>query len=115
MRYLYLFGYNYIGSTVSTGDSGGGYLFLHPHYHLYYLRGIVSVKLFRKTSVTIFTDITGYMDWIQAVLEEIKKEENAKSNHRLSSRLWTHSSDFLKPLNWLIFQVVRDLLAPLRT
>lgn len=68
MRFLFFF-FNYLGTSVCQGDSGGGYVFeLNDKY---YLRGIVSVSPQSQTQYTcdsnhytLFTKVSKYEDFI---------------------------------------------------
>lgn len=60
------------GAGSRKGDSGGGLVFRNPTNNLWYLRGIVSTTDREKeSSISTFTDVAYYTDWINGVRKKI--------------------------------------------
>ena len=73
-KWLYDFCFNFLGSNVCSGDSGGGMYFKVKD--VWYLRGIVSLGFRQDRSnrcedenYVLFTDIFKYKDWITKFID----------------------------------------------
>lgn len=67
------------GPGARRGDSGGGYVFLHPTSGRYYLRGIVSARVL-NASTSLFTDVLfpDHVKWLESNLQEIENRKMKK-------------------------------------
>ncbi|KAE8742065.1 hypothetical protein FOCC_FOCC012392 [Frankliniella occidentalis] len=56
-------------STVAKGDSGGGIAFPNKD-RVWFLRGIVSVGSSQETTYSFFTNVTKFIPWISATIQQ---------------------------------------------
>lgn len=63
-----------LGTKIGIGYGGSGLVFRDAKTDVYYLRGITSVRDPQETSITLFTDVTHYTDWIRDIKNQVENE-----------------------------------------